>query len=150
MPKLHKCNSCGQMLPASFFYFNKGKMNKPCKSCRKKADAKRRADPLVKARKNEIERQRRLAYRAQIFSALGNHCNRCGETDIRCLEIHHVGHDGNDAEEKALWGNPKSALKSVLLEPEKYELLCANCHRIHHHDAGVGQRPVAPSASSPY
>ena len=56
-------------------------------------------------------------------------CNRCGFNDYRALQFHH---------ERDKEGNISSmmrsgfSMESILIEAEKCEVLCANCHQIHH------------------
>jgi hypothetical protein len=60
-------------------------------------------------------------------------CNRCNETDPRCLDFHHL-----DEEEKQMavgkmiyFGYSK---KRIANEIEKCIILCANCHRKEHYE----------------
>ena len=140
------CKTCG----ASESKVKFRKWGRECVPCLNKRDAKRRSDPLRKARKAETDRLRREAYREQTFAALGGVCNRCGMTDKRCFQVHHVGHNGNDPEERKFGRNAKYALDQVLANPDAYELLCSNCHMIHHHETGTTTRIVDPVPSSPY
>jgi hypothetical protein len=57
-------------------------------------------------------------------------CNRCPETDWRCLEFHHLDPSEKDfviATAAKSWGKNR-----ILKEMKKCEVLCANCHRKHH------------------
>jgi hypothetical protein len=61
----------------------------------------------------------------------GLSCKRCGNTDIRVLDFHHLDKDGKDgglsyAKSKG-WSKER-----ILREIAKCEVLCANCHRIVH------------------
>lgn len=87
-----------------------------CKSCQKpKKNAQRRA-----------RTDRFLEYRKTLK------CNRCGNSDYRVLEFHHVDGDskvGNVTVLASHW-----TLEKLMGEIEKCECLCANCHRIVHHE----------------
>ena len=52
-------------------------------------------------------------------------CSHCGETDPRVLQFHHVSGD----KEFTIGTKPQSkGIATLLLEAEKCEILCANCH----------------------
>ncbi len=53
-------------------------------------------------------------YRTVAFSNLVSECNRCGFSDIRALEVHHIDRDRSN-----------NKLNNL-------EILCANCHSIEH------------------
>ena len=57
---------------------------------------------------------------------LAHPCERCGETDPRVLEFHHVGE--KDAEITRLISGGWS-IKRIQKEIDKCQVLCANCHR---------------------
>jgi len=64
-----------------------------------------------------------------------NPCTRCGETDVRVLEFHHV----NPAEKKFSIFHAvhnRYSIKSVQEEIKKTVVVCANCHRIIHAEWG--------------
>jgi len=76
-----------------------------------------------RTRKTECRTQTRL----KIIEILGGKCVRCGETDMRCLQVDHVNGGGN--KERRNTGNNNSKLYRRMLEhPEDYQLLCANCN----------------------
>lgn len=58
-------------------------------------------------------------------------CNRCGFDDWRAIQFHH-------RDESLKEGNLSNMVHSqfskdnILKEMEKCEILCANCHQIHH------------------
>lgn len=57
-------------------------------------------------------------------------CNRCGFDHVAALEFHHT----NPAEKDFLLSVAVShySLDRIKVEVEKCEIVCANCHRIHH------------------
>ena len=56
-------------------------------------------------------------------------CNRCGFDDHRALQFHHYRDKEHNISNmiKSGWN-----LSSIQEEAEKCEVLCANCHQIHH------------------
>ena len=56
-------------------------------------------------------------------------CNRCGFDDHRALQFHHYRDKEHNISNmiKSGWN-----LSSIREEAEKCEVLCANCHQIHH------------------
>jgi hypothetical protein len=62
-------------------------------------------------------------------------CSICGERNPVCLELHHKDMKNKL---KLLVGNGRTiawlAWKHFYSEIEKCEVLCANCHRIKHHE----------------
>lgn len=75
-------------------------------------------------------------------------CVQCGESDPRCLDLHHL-----DSTEKSLGisemitrGTSKPLLSE---EMEKCEVLCTNCHRAEHMDE-FGRAPEIELREQPY
>ena len=56
-------------------------------------------------------------------------CNRCGFNDYRALQFHHERDKEHNIAEMLRCG---FALEKIKIEAEKCEVLCANCHQIHH------------------
>lgn len=91
---------------------------------------KHRADYKAadKATKYRIRKERNawwLEYRKQ-FS-----CTKCGFSDSRALDFHHLDPSQKDLEVSTLVSHAYSK-ESILNEIEKCICLCANCHRITH------------------
>lgn len=58
-------------------------------------------------------------------------CQRCGFSDYRALQFHHK----DDNKEGTISEMARSySWKNLLIEIQKREVLCANCHQIHHFD----------------
>lgn len=75
----------------------------------------------------------RKIVRDRILSFYGNKCGHCGFFDVRALQIDHVNSDGNKERgtgKKNLAAGNIKYLHKVLKEPERYQLLCANCNWI--------------------
>jgi hypothetical protein len=67
--------------------------------------------------------------RAEILALFGGRCLRCGyDRCARALHFHHA-----DSSEKYEWSNSgKASLREVSSHPERFILLCANCHAEEH------------------
>lgn len=72
----------------------------------------------------------RVRYRA--VQSLGGCCARCGNDDMRVLDIDHV--HGGGAREREL--GKYRVFKRVIDGCPGYQVLCANCHRIKTLEAG--------------
>ena len=61
-------------------------------------------------------------------------CERCGESDIACLDWHHT--DPTQKEAGVSWLLSNRSKTAILEEIEKCVCLCANCHRkLHYYGA---------------
>ena len=60
-------------------------------------------------------------------------CSNCGLKDKRCLHLHHRDSETKKRSVAQLIGKGY-IFKTVKTEVEKCEVLCANCHSIHHHE----------------
>lgn len=63
---------------------------------------------------------------SRIKSDLG--CSRCGETDFKVLDFHHLSEHDKHFNIGRTKGKSKR-WQVILREIEKCEILCANCHR---------------------
>jgi 5-methylcytosine-specific restriction endonuclease McrA len=64
-----------------------------------------------------------MVLRLQLILDLGGKCKRCGNDDIDVLEFDHI---------VPLWSKNReygNILREVKKFPERFQLLCANCHR---------------------
>jgi len=66
-------------------------------------------------------------------------CTHCGFFHIACLDFHHVDPSTKLDSVHRLVNNGQFALAKE--EMKKCIVLCANCHRIHHHKEKVLQSP---------
>ncbi len=60
-------------------------------------------------------------------------CAHCGNDDFRTLEFHHKNPDEKDFN----LGDAKHhglSKDRIMREAKKCDVLCANCHRIHHYE----------------
>ena len=86
---------------------------------------KYRANNMEKIRESE----RRWWYNRKIklFKSMGGQCIHCGINDHRVLQIDHINGGGKTEIKKV---SRKSYYGLVKKNPEKYQLLCANCNWI--------------------
>lgn len=81
----------------------------------------------------ESQRLEKQKKKAEIHTALGSICVKCGFSDSRALQIDHIN-GGGYTERKLYPTNPKKyyadILKSIKNNECKYQLLCANCNWI--------------------
>lgn len=77
-----------------------------------------------------IKKPRFWVRKNAIVKQLGGACVKCGNTDIRCLDINHKDRS-QKVRPKDRKYNWTRRLKEWSENIENIELLCANCHRIH-------------------
>lgn len=107
---------------------------------------RRRTDAVF--RKIEQQRERSFTYRRRLraIEFLGGACSRCGNGDVRVLEIDHVKGDGNlDRRIGRDQGVACTELAKGIAPQGKYQLLCANCHCIKHWEVRTSSSIFDPS-----
>lgn len=67
----------------------------------------------------------------------GNKCKECGEDDFRVLDYHHRNPDDKDMGVSRMI-NSKIAISKIIVELEKCDCLCSNCHRKLHYSSVLG------------
>jgi hypothetical protein len=82
--------------------------------------------------KNVGETRKKIAKRFAEYKAT-LHCTRCGQNHPATLDFHHVDRSKGDVKLYLLVRNGHF-WKRIMQEVDKCVVLCANCHRIHHHD----------------
>lgn len=98
----------------------------------------------AKNREAKLERdsigaaKRRAKQRQAIFEVLGDKCVRCGFNDWRALQVDHINGGGNQERKQAI--SMSRYYKDILLSPEKYQILCANCNQIKRYEDGEKRR----------
>ena len=65
-------------------------------------------------------------------------CLVCGNDDVRVLDFHH--RDDNKTANVSYLACNGFRRETILVEMEKCDVLCANCHRIHHYEARKEER----------
>jgi len=78
---------------------------------------------------------------------IGLACKRCGNSDFRVLDFHHLDKDGKEGSlGKAVSENWSK--KRILQEIAKCEVLCANCHRILHWEERYSDASSVPCSTA--
>lgn len=127
------CSRCPENGPQSIRSFGKSKRSpdghRPeCKACRTIDSAKYYRN-LDEAQKTRIKKQldNHLAInRSEILKRFATGCSDCDERDIKVLEFDHV--KGTKAGNIATLMRSGS-LRRLMIELDKCEVVCANCHR---------------------
>ena len=115
---MKQCSKCGIEKPLTEYHSagiidGKRYYRGDCKSCQK-AVVKKRQETL---REDYTEWKKTLK------------CNRCGFDDYRALQFHHERDKEHNIASMMRSG---FSLDNIKKEAEKCEVLCANCHQIHH------------------
>ena len=111
---MKQCKVCKQTLPETEFYSaGNGYLRGDCKVCQKKT---------VRKRQSAI-REEYISWKKTLK------CNRCGFDDYRALQFHHNSDKEGNVAQMMTSGYSLDAIKK---EAAKCEVLCANCHQIHH------------------
>lgn len=58
-------------------------------------------------------------------------CVKCGERDLACLDFHHRNPDEKEC--CVVQRARNGTVEAALVEAEKCDVLCSNCHRKFHH-----------------
>ena len=111
------CHTCQRLKEDVDFYSYETGLYKSCKSCISKTIAS--------------QKQKIYSWVDDYKSSLG--CEHCGNKDKRCLQLHHRDSETKKRSVAQLIGSGY-IFKTVKTEIEKCEVLCANCHSIHHYD----------------
>ena len=120
-----RCRTCQRIKEKKDFYLQSGgsrnrngvKTFKSCISC---------------TAKNIAEQKRKIYEWVDNYkTSIG--CEHCGIQDNRCLQLHHRETETKKHSVAKLIGKGY-VFKTVKTEVEKCEVLCANCHSIHHHE----------------
>lgn len=140
-----KCKKCGLNFETSqsrciycsrkCYYASRWGTDK-CKFCEKPISGKRYCNKDCRDNywnKNEyqlLKKKRLWERKKEIIEKLGSKCVKCGNSDIRCLDINHI--------DRTKKGRPKNKAYNMQFRLREWskninnlELLCANCHRIH-------------------
>ena len=136
------CNTCGEERSLDGFYTGK----KKCILCtleERKKSYKENPDMQDRIKKRSGDSRKELkAYVDNVKSESG--CSACGDRRIYVLDFHHV--------------NEKNAAISDLVQDSNLEklqaelklciVLCANCHREHHHNEALTKKQDKAAAKA--
>ena len=137
---MHKkyCPKCEQSKPLTEFNKNKSKkggVQPYCRACQRtfnrnnyQKDKVRQAARVKKNRDNSRQRAYDFLY------SYYNHdpkCEKCGESDLRCLQFHHLDPTQKEIQVSDLCYQGYG-IERIKQELDKCILVCANCHcKIH-------------------
>lgn len=101
-----------------------------CKECfSENARLKFQNDPLERERKRGNRNSFKTKNQEKVLAYLQSHpCVDCGTTDVRVLEFDHIDPTSKKFEISAKYWT--LSWSNLLVEIEKCEVRCANCHRI--------------------
>ena len=117
------CRKCGRIIgrPAHECAFVKGP--RFCRICGKKLSNKgyERYKPTCPSCQRKLWREKERLLRIAIKKRFGGKCNRCGyKKKLGVLHFHHVV--------KRVTRPGSVRIKELKEHPERFELICANCH----------------------
>lgn len=124
------CTKCKQEKPISEFNKNKYKkdgLQSECKECHNKLYKKYYYNNKDKFR--DRSKRNRKEIRDFLNNIKQKGCSICGETDIACLDFHHLSDKKYNISELVNSEN----LNKIKEELNKCIILCANCHRKIHY-----------------
>lgn len=133
--EIKKCTRCGIEKPLSEFVKNSSKKDgysNECKQCKHE-----RYLVYYKNNKSKFDKNKKIhkdKIKDYIISKKSCGCKLCGETDIACLDFHHInGKDFTICQK----GKDKS-FEAVKQEIDKCIVLCSNCHRkVHYYNLNI-------------
>jgi hypothetical protein len=130
------CPKCNLEKDEKDFSKNKNRkdgLNGHCKTCHSIAWKAYRKNNKEKISKQVIDRVKTLKVWIKEYKSKLQ-CTRCGENEICCLDFHHRDKETKDLTISRAITNGW-AIKRLLKEIEKCDIVCSNCHRKIH--AGV-------------
>lgn len=110
------CPRCERDVSISLFMPNKARtdgLSSYCRACH-----------------NELNEAGRRKRRLVLIAQMGGCCVRCGFSDERALQVDHIHGGGSQAIKNGLNTGTARYYREVLANPDKYQLLCANCNWI--------------------
>jgi hypothetical protein len=120
-----RCRTCQRIKEKKDFYLQSG-------GSRNRNGVKTFKSCIPCTAKNIAEQKRKIYEWVDNYkTSIG--CEHCGIQDNRCLQLHHRETETKKHSVAKLIGKGY-VFKTVKTEVEKCEVLCANCHSIHHHE----------------
>lgn len=86
--------------------------------------------PENRERQRETRIRNNHKCREKLFEILGRVCKQCGFADTRALQVDHIYGDGAYERKHKMGHSRYSLLKRVRENPERHQMLCANCNWI--------------------
>lgn len=124
-----RCKVCGLEKPLSELAPDKRSKyghKQLCNVCAAGIMRQQRAKP--NSRHKEVYKASRERLRNDIFTAYGNKCNICGQTQEIYLQIDHINGDGHKHRKESSPSTIYNDIRKEGYPKDKYQLLCANCH----------------------
>lgn len=146
--KVFVCYHDGKYCSRDCYWKGRWGEDKKCKNCGKLAKFRYCSKKCIKEYwdKNSYRchKKHKMAQKKnEIIKTLGGKCVKCGNDDVRVLDIHHKNGKLKKRPPKlhyTMWNRLKEWEENM----GNLELLCANCHRIHtwaerriHNEAGL-------------
>lgn len=130
---MKKCSKCNTEKNKSEFNIKRNKTQPYCKSCQS-IYHKKWYDKNKENRKKQIFKRRKdnFEWFYNLKESMGWKCKICGEDRIETLDFHHINPEEKDDTISGLLIRGCSK-KRILMEIEKCDILCSNCHRILHY-----------------
>ena len=116
---MKRCKTCQRVKSYNEFYY-RAHNNTYFKSC-------------IPCRAKNVAEQKRKIYKWVDKYKEERGCSDCGINDKRCLHLHHINREVKKMSVAQLIGKGY-VFKTVKAEVEKCDVVCANCHSIHHYD----------------
>jgi len=117
------CTGCGVILTSASKCTGRGAK---CRQCDNK-------------RKREERKRRQVKMQLELIEMLGGECRDCKKEanvdTMVCFDFHHINKEEKVAAVSDLLANSRP-FKVIKEEAMKCVLLCACCHRLHHHKYG--------------
>jgi hypothetical protein len=139
---MKKCSRCKQEKAIECFPINKkskdGK-NHRCLECQKILSKTHYLSNKHKY-KSSIKRRRSITRKYLEKHKTTVKCIRCGESDPICIDFHHKDRKNKIACISKITHD--YGIQSLILELEKCEPICANCHRKLHRDELLKERQI--------
>lgn len=157
-----KCSRCGEVKPASEFWRvpkTRTGLHSWCRTCAKAwHDTWRRSEKGKEVIREVTERGKQDGTRQRIERVrrerckesyqrfkLGRSCLVCGETEVCCLDFHHLDPSTKATNGRSMWYLAQRRDHRALREEiKKCIVLCSNCHRKYHAGKLVLPNPVIP------
>jgi len=130
------CSKCNEEKQEVEFNFKNKKLNKlhsNCKTCQKiMKDKHYNENKKIYLDRNNQRRQKLREDFIEFKKTLS--CTKCGENHPACLDFHHENDDKEYNVSSMIWSHSR---KKIQKEIDKCLVLCSNCHRKHHYQAGI-------------
>jgi hypothetical protein len=132
---MKNCYRCKKEKPLSEFYKNKHKPDGYQIICKKCRAVEQHKHYLKNKKYYKKLREKQRLERKQIIDEIkkNSKCIRCGLDNIIVLEFHHRDSDKKEDTISNIVQNGWS-IKRLLKELKKCDVICANCHKIIHHE----------------